>query len=232
MHVVCVCAVSAWQAICTFRLAEGILSGIWCGISENTASGEVTEWENCPIMFKFSDDSEVTASLPTEASTCAAFVWGPHRAAPVGQVGGLVVGEGTSIWRDEKINFRLSGAFDWPQRTMAVTKQHTGKYTNEIELRGTFVPPEARCGRTPRTDARSAVRGVRRGDVRHELWIHPQFTAVLFVRGLGTDRTMMRRQTTTGSVSFPCRASAVQGCPQQLFIPATSVPCHVRTHCT
>ena len=50
------------------------------------------------------------------------------------------LGEGTSLWRNMKIQFTVSGTFDWETLEISLTKQHIGRYTNAVNYSGVILP--------------------------------------------------------------------------------------------
>ena len=53
---------------------------------------------------------------------------------------GDILGEGTSLWRNMKIQFTVSGTFDWETLEISLTKQHIGRYTNAVNYSGVILP--------------------------------------------------------------------------------------------
>ena len=53
---------------------------------------------------------------------------------------GTISGQGTSLWRNMKIRFTVSGEFDWETLEVSLTKQHIGRYTNEVKYSGVILP--------------------------------------------------------------------------------------------
>jgi hypothetical protein len=91
---------------------ESTLNGLWFGESVDKKH-HVTKWSDTALYFKFSDDQKSNA--------------------------GQVLGEGLSLWRDQRIDFDVVGSFDWTNRTVRLTKQHKGMFKNRIMYQGTLL---------------------------------------------------------------------------------------------
>jgi len=75
-------------------------------------SNDPTTWTETSVEFKLSED-------------------GRH---------GTITGSGTSLWRNMKIQFTVTGQFDWETLEVSLTKQHIGTYTNQVKYSGVILP--------------------------------------------------------------------------------------------
>uniref|UniRef100_A0A7S2RR37 U-box domain-containing protein n=1 Tax=Rhizochromulina marina TaxID=1034831 RepID=A0A7S2RR37_9STRA len=104
-------------------LAE-LLSGAWEGVSVSLKQ-ETTTWSNVSIHF-----SRSLAPPPSTADTASGDR--PRLLS--------VVGSGFSLWREHQIDFELRGDLDLGSLTMNLTKQHIGRFTNQVQYSTTLDP--------------------------------------------------------------------------------------------
>ena len=90
---------------------KDILTGMWLGESVSR-SNDPTTWTETVLHFDLGED-------------------GRH---------GTIQGAGKSLWRGMKIQFTVSGEFDWETLEVSLTKQHIGRYTNAVMYSGVILP--------------------------------------------------------------------------------------------
>lgn len=80
------------------------LSGTWAGMSISNTNDH-TRWSNVTLQFLLSSDRR-------------------H---------GTIRGSGVSDWKNQRVEFDVSGDFDWETKQVRLTKQHRGRYTNSVD---------------------------------------------------------------------------------------------------
>ena len=91
---------------------ELLLSGLWAGESNNHRN-EPTTWSDTILHFEHGKD---------------------------GKNAGTVSGEGTSLWKNLQIEFKIEGTYDWDTKEISLRKQHLGRYTNTVEYKCIILP--------------------------------------------------------------------------------------------
>ena len=91
---------------------ELLLSGLWAGES-NSHRNEPTTWSDTILHFEHGKD---------------------------GKNAGTVSGEGTSLWKNLQIEFKIEGTYDWDTKEISLRKQHLGRYTNTVEYKCIILP--------------------------------------------------------------------------------------------
>ena len=87
------------------------LSGTWTGESISCKNNP-TRWAKTQIEFVLGAD-------------------GRH---------GTITGKGISLWGSMRIDFTVSGTFDWETLEVSLVKQHIGRYANAVEYTGVILP--------------------------------------------------------------------------------------------
>lgn len=117
------------------RRIERLLSGVWYGESVDRFNN-ATRWSDTAMCFRFEDGSL--------------------------KGGGVISGEGISVWRDMHIDFDVVGSFDWHDFTVRLTKQHKGRFTNRIVYTGVIKIPDGESAMTALSSSALSTRGNRR----------------------------------------------------------------------
>ena len=91
---------------------EHLLNGLWAGES-NSHRNEPTTWSDTLLVFEHGKD---------------------------GKNAGKVSGEGTSLWKNLQIDFKIEGTYDWDTKEISLRKQHLGRYTNTVEYKCVILP--------------------------------------------------------------------------------------------
>ena len=91
---------------------ELLLSGLWAGESSSHRN-EPTTWSDTILRFEHGKD---------------------------GKNAGTVSGEGTSLWKNLQIEFKIEGTYDWDTKEISLRKQHLGRYTNTVEYKCIILP--------------------------------------------------------------------------------------------
>ena len=86
---------------------------VGCGRESNSHRNEPTTWSDTILQFEHDKD---------------------------GKNAGTVSGEGTSLWKNLQIEFKIEGTYDWDTKEISLRKQHLGRYTNTVEYKCVILP--------------------------------------------------------------------------------------------